>query len=331
MEVVDSGIGIPIDRLDAVFENFSQADSSTARRFGGTGLGLAIVNQLASRMGGSVSVLSAPGQGSTFAVRLPLHPFAEGDDGQDDEFGMASDGPSSWHRPARVLIAEDNDINQELMCAMAIRAGLDVAVAVNGAEAIVTVELAEAEGEPFDLVLMDVQMPVVDGLDATRRLRAAGYGPDRLPIVALTANAYADDVAACLEAGMQHHLAKPVSFDALGEVVRRFALHHAEAARQTAEAIPVTPEDALAARFAARKAETLDSVADALHQPSISAEQLEDLVDRLHKLAGTAGFFGEEALGEAARAFEDRLRNADPEGWRAVTERGLDSLRACAA
>ena len=211
LEVSDSGVGISSDRLDMIFQQFSQADASIARRFGGTGLGLSISNELVKLMGGTIEVMSEPGRGATFTVRIPLiealgpvlaeiarpHPTQDTDDARGT-------------RKPRVLIAEDHDINQVLITAMAEAAGFDPTIAADGAQAVSMVQAAASAGAPFELVLMDMQMPIVDGLEATRQLRNLGFTPAMLPIVALTANAYAEDVQACKTAGMQDHLAKPI-------------------------------------------------------------------------------------------------------------------------
>lgn len=123
----------------------------------------------------------------------------------------------------RILLAEDHDINQELMMAMMRKLNVDGVVADDGAKAIAMVEMSVEMGNAFNLVLMDMQMPHVDGIEATRRLRAAGFTPEILPIVALTANAFAQDIQACLAAGMQHHLSKPIRLDDLASVIEKFA------------------------------------------------------------------------------------------------------------
>lgn len=218
IEVRDTGIGIAPERCERVFEQFVQADVSIARQYGGTGLGLTISGKLARLLGGELRVDSVEGRGTSFFLCLPLRPvMVEGMRAPASEplpAGMAigAAGP-------RVLLAEDHDINQLLTSAMLDRLGCRVQVARDGAEAIAAVTAA-ADDEPFALVLMDMQMPHVDGLEATRRIRAGGIGPDALPIVALTANAYGDDVDACLAAGMQAHLAKPLQMNQLAAVLR---------------------------------------------------------------------------------------------------------------
>ena len=219
LEVRDTGIGIAPERQAAVFDHFVQSDARIARSYGGTGLGLSISAQLARMMGGTLTVRSVPGEGSSFTLRVPLVPL---DTPEPVAASEPARGPAPSGRSLRVLLAEDHEINQMLATAMLDRLGATPVVAPDGAAAIAAVEEAERQGTPFDLVLMDMQMPVMDGLEATRRLRAGGRDGDALPIVALTANAYADDIDLCLAAGMQAHLAKPLRMDDLRGVLERW-------------------------------------------------------------------------------------------------------------
>jgi signal transduction histidine kinase/ActR/RegA family two-component response regulator len=207
-EVEDTGIGIPADKLDAVFDAFTQADGSITRRFGGTGLGLAIVRQLARLMGGDATVRSEPGRGACFTVTLTLQ---RGDGAVAPPPAAAVEAPPT--RPLNVLVAEDNPVNQTLVRALLARAGHRCTVVDDGEAA-----LAAAGGDAFDVVLMDVQMPCMDGLTAARAMRARG---DTVPILALTANALSEDAGRCREAGMDGHLAKPYRADELWRALRR--------------------------------------------------------------------------------------------------------------
>ncbi|MGC3946735.1 MAG: ATP-binding protein [Chryseolinea sp.] len=207
-EVQDSGIGIAPEAQTRLFRDFEQADSSTTRRYGGTGLGLAICRRLAELMGGRVGVDSTPGQGSTFWFAIDLDVTA-----QPEAAPTAAPRSHSARerlaelansRPQRILLAEDNPVNQEVAVALIGSAGLTVDVAENGQQAIDKVQSGD-----YALVLMDVQMPVMDGLDATRAIRRLPQGAT-LPILAMTANAFDDERQRCLDAGMDDHVAKPV-------------------------------------------------------------------------------------------------------------------------
>ncbi|NYT40701.1 CHASE3 domain-containing protein [Sphingomonas sp. R-74633] len=325
--VSDTGIGIPPDRHAAIFEQFVQAEQSTARRYGGTGLGLAISSRLASLMGGELGLRSTQGEGSVFTLCLPLAAAEDGEAGV-----VTPSGPEGPARTLRLLVAEDHDVNQLLMQEMLGRLGHKVTIVADGARAVELAVSANAEGEPFDLVLMDMQMPVLDGISATRAIRAAGLSAQRLPILALTANAYADDIAACLEAGMQAHLAKPIQLAELGAAIDRWASPAPEAPPVPAEPAGteagLTLSPALWAKFAARRAELLAAAEGFVANGGADDAENEALRGLLHKFAGSAGLFGQAALGSKASALEDALEVA-PAGERAgLTDDFLTALRA---
>jgi len=223
LTVSDTGVGIAEERLAALFEKFTQADASTTRRYGGTGLGLAICRELVHLMGGEIGAESKAGEGSSFTVTLPIAKVGEA---AAPAFSSPPQAPPA--EPGllkiRVLAAEDNSVNQLVLKTLLHQIGVDPVVVENGAQAIEAWEKAT-----WDVILMDMQMPVVDGLTATRRIREAEArsGRDRTPIVALTANAMAHQMQACLAAGMDGHVAKPI------EAARLFeALEAALAARK---------------------------------------------------------------------------------------------------
>ena len=301
MQVADTGIGVAPDRQSAIFEEFVQADTAIAPKFGGTGLGLAITTELVRLMNGKISLTSEPGAGSTFEVRIPVEP-AESLMSQP-ESAVTEDALGETDRP-RLLLAEDHDVNQQLFMGMLAQLGWTADLAVDGAEAVRMVGEAERSGNPYRLVLMDMQMPVMDGLEATRRIRALGLGGDRLPILALTANAYESDVAACFAAGSQAHIAKPVQLADLGRALRKWS---ATAVCEPAAPAQAPPAPTVRERYEARKRETLEAIEHLDLTIDASDPQWTRAVDLLHKLAGTAGMFGEAELGDLARDLEAQL------------------------
>jgi signal transduction histidine kinase/ActR/RegA family two-component response regulator len=213
-EVRDTGIGIPADKQQSIFEAFSQADASTTRKYGGTGLGLAIAARILHLLGGKIWLESEPGKGSTFSFDVPvrLRSVAE----------PVPERPSAAEfrvRPLHVLLAEDNHVNQMVAVKMLENWGHSVRVAPNGYEAI-----REYQHSRFDVVLMDVHMPDLNGLEATREIRAYEIAVGRrTPIVAMTASAMAEDRQACLDAGMDEYLSKPIAMTELKGVLNRIA------------------------------------------------------------------------------------------------------------
>jgi PAS domain S-box-containing protein len=209
--VSDTGIGIPEDKLEQIFETFTQADGSYTRDYQGTGLGLAIVRRLLQIMGGEVAVASRRGRGTTIYICVPL-------DLRRSRAHIQQNGIRLPTSEARVLVVEDNRVNRIMLQRFLQKLGAEVVAAENGRSALG----ALADGR-FDLVLMDVQMPVMDGIEATRRIRAgeAGVRNRDVPIAALTAHAMAGDRDRFLEAGMDDYLSKPVDLDALVQLMRR--------------------------------------------------------------------------------------------------------------
>ncbi|MDP3369212.1 MAG: ATP-binding protein [Brevundimonas sp.] len=242
-EVRDTGVGFDAEAGEALFQRFSQADSTITRRFGGTGLGLSICRSLVEIMSGEITVESTPGEGSCFTVTIPLsrsRSLAAHDAARDaaaaavasEGRGQFAAGPTAWAGEGgiRVLLAEDHPVNQRVVQAILAGGGMEVVTVGDGAEAV-----AAFKAEAFDLVLMDMQMPVMDGLTATRAIRAAeqARGGARTPVVMLSANAMARHVQDAAEAGADLHLAKPITPGALMAAIEA-ALGTAEPARARA-------------------------------------------------------------------------------------------------
>jgi signal transduction histidine kinase/AmiR/NasT family two-component response regulator len=221
--VADTGIGIPADRIARLFGKFEQADASTTRRFGGSGLGLAICNTLTGLMGGTIEVESREGRGSTFRMLLPLARIGEA---KVPVAGDAPSRPSPRQTGVRVLAAEDNTVNQLVLRALLEQADADLTIVGDGAEAVEAWRAGE-----WDVILMDVQMPVMDGPAATRAIRAAEAetGRSATPIVALTANAMAHQIAEYADAGMDAFVAKPIKVEELFAAIETAMEHPRQA------------------------------------------------------------------------------------------------------
>jgi signal transduction histidine kinase/ActR/RegA family two-component response regulator len=233
LRVVDTGIGIPPEALPALFNRFTQVDSRAVRRHGGSGLGLAITREVVQRMGGSITVDSQPGRGSTFTARVscrrpvPQAVPASAADAGDSDAAQAG----AW-RALRVLVVEDNPVNVVLAEAMLRHLGHEPESVHNGLQALQALQAAR-----WDLVLMDMQMPELDGAGATRAIRALPGPAARIPVVAMTANVLPEDREACLAAGMDDYLTKPLDVAALQAALARFGPRSAEAGRSSPAAL----------------------------------------------------------------------------------------------
>ncbi len=224
-DVIDTGIGMTQQQTSKLFQPFTQGESDTSRQFGGTGLGLAISKRLAEMLGGDITISSSPGKGSTFSLTVETGPLDDARMLHDPaeviagtRRGTKRSGAVRTRLDCRILLAEDGPDNQRLISFLLKKAGAEVTVAENGRIAIDCVLAAQSEGRPFDVVLMDINMPVLDGYQATGELRAGGYEGS---IIALTAHAMTSDRQKCLDAGCDDYLTKPVEREELLRAVHR--------------------------------------------------------------------------------------------------------------
>jgi signal transduction histidine kinase/HPt (histidine-containing phosphotransfer) domain-containing protein len=303
IHVADTGLGIREAELLTVFENFAQAESDSARQAGGTGLGLAISRDLTALLGGRLTVESEIGLGSKFTVAFPLTSEEALDLVAPDTSLPGDTAPHDLPGglgPVRVLLAEDFDDAAALVEFHLARQGCDVTTVGDGEAALLAVESA---APPFDVVLMDNQMPVMDGLVAIGRLRSRG---NSIPVVSLTANAMSGDRARCMAAGADGYLTKPVDLPRLFAEIKRLV---PRASTSTAPADPgSSPWSFEDLRDGYR--ERLPARMEKLRQ-AWERRDLATLVELAHKIAGSAGSYGFHGLGEAARTLEVRLRAVD--------------------
>lgn len=307
--VKDTGIGIPKEKQGVIFESFAQADSSSTRKYGGTGLGLTIASQLVKMMGGRIWLESEPGKGSTFhfTAVLDLVP-----DIAAAPIEASPQSTASANRHLNVLLAEDNEVNRKLAIRLLEKRGYSVVCAMNGFEA-----LAAIEKQAFDLVLMDVQMPEINGYEATacvrEKERATGH---HLPIIAMTAHAMTGDRERCLEAGMDGYVSKPVRskdlFNTIEEVLNMNSVNHP------------TPSAGTAAMAALNREKILEQVGDdeellaeiarifldeyphamARLKAAVAARDAKSIMEEAHSLKGSVANFAFEPAIESAKAIE---------------------------
>jgi len=301
--VSDTGIGISASQLALLFTPFSQADGTIARKYGGTGLGLYLVRQLAGKMGGVVSASSEPGRGSVFEARIAAPAVAGTPWLSRAPETAAAPTPAQplRHLRGRVLLAEDGPDNRRLIGAFLSRLGLDFVAVEDGEQAV-----REALEGAYDLILMDVQMPVLDGVGATQALRAAGFGR---PIVALTANVMAEDVQRYLEVGCTRCVGKPIDFSLLSACLAELL------GQRVAPDVPDTPPEEFDAYADIRRAfeSTLPERLASL-QALIAAGQWEEVKSLAHMLKGSAGSFGYPRVTELSRALEQTLGDRERAG-----------------
>jgi len=308
IEVADTGIGMTEATQARLFQKFTQADSSISRRFGGTALGLAITRELLGLMGGSVAVTSQPGQGSRFLVTVPLLPPA-GD--VPTEAAPAQGVGKAPGRFLRVLVADDNRTNQRLVAALLQAVGHTADVVANGREAVEAVSSSR-----YDVVLMDVQMPIMDGVQATRRIRALPPPAGNVPIVALTADAVSGAEDRYRAAGMDAYLTKPLSPDTLvatlDAVARggRRVLVGPTVDRTAITGLRGFLDGAQFSAFITESVRDLGLRIDILGA-RIAAGELEEAAREAHDLVGVAGNCGACAVSTLARAVEQAARRGD--------------------
>jgi PAS domain S-box-containing protein len=308
--VTDTGIGIAPDQLEAIFQPFQQANGLDHARFGGTGLGLDISRRLARMLGGDLVVISEPGHGSTFTARIPAEVVAPAPaptpevkraaQEAGDEQAAAVDG-------ARVLLVDDNPDNRLIVSFYLEEAGIVPDTAEDGAEAVAAVQAAIADGRPYEVILMDMRMPVMDGYAATKALRDQGVAT---PIIALTAHAMAGDSQACLNFGCNGYLSKPIEPQTLIETVAAHLPERPAGAPQPQEKVlrsSMENDPRFAPhleRYLAGLGRTLDQLRVALE--TADAAELESLTHRLH---GTGASFGFADISYVAADCENTLRS----------------------
>ncbi|MBR0657023.1 PAS-domain containing protein [Plastoroseomonas arctica] len=313
--VEDSGVGMDAETIERLFQPFTQADSSTTRRFGGTGLGLSIVRRLAELMQGEVTLQSTPGRGSCFTVTLRLKPVQASllaAPGREAE--LMSETASG---PGHLLVVDDHPTNLEVITAQLELLGVQAMAASDGQKA-----LALWRKERFDTVLLDIHMPVMDGFELARSIRAEEQrlSLPRTTLIAVTANALKGEAERCYAAGMDGFLAKPVSIEGLSRVLRRF---HPDAVKGAEGGGALFDPDALRGLFGQQR-ERLRGILDGFAQQAANdIASLPELTparqaEIAHRLKGSARMIGARLLAEAAQALEEAARSGNPEATAAI-------------
>jgi signal transduction histidine kinase/CheY-like chemotaxis protein len=321
IEVIDTGIGMTEKELGKVFATFTQADASTTRRFGGSGLGLTISKRLADLLGGEISAVSAPGRGSRFRVDVPTGPLkgvkmVEGrvEAGLVDQRATVARRVPSLPPSCRVLLAEDGHDNQILIKTFLVGAGATVKVVADGQVAVQEANAALAAGKPYDVILMDMQMPVLDGYSATSKLRQTGY---RGTIIAITAHAMAGDREKCENAGCDDYLTKPVDRAQLTATVARF-IRPTPGSDEALHSTLGDDEDMkeIIRQFVHDLADRSAAILRACRVSDVAT-----LERMAHQLKGSAGGYGFPRITEAAAAVEKGVAEGlDPASLQARAE-----------
>lgn len=323
-EVCDTGIGIVPEKQERIFDMFVQADSSTTREFGGTGLGLSICRSLVELMGGTISVVSAPEQGSTFRVELPFE-----DAGDDQQAGAVPEQASRVPTLQQlcILLAEDQPVNRLVLCRLLETVGHQVTAVENGVQL-----LAELAKGSYDLVITDISMPVMDGYQATREIRSglhAGIDP-AIPVIAMTAHALDEDRERCIANGMNEYLSKPIVFETLLEVLQRVLpgdIQKEQAMTTTPAVQAASADDPLDRDYQQKNYHALgcgDVLKDVYRiylesapqkldriKEQLQEGQLEVLISLAHGLKGESGSVGGRYVMAAAAAMEKAARAGD--------------------
>jgi signal transduction histidine kinase/DNA-binding response OmpR family regulator len=310
--VEDSGIGIHPDRRATIFEAFVQAELTTTRRFGGSGLGLSISRQLAEMMNGNIEVESVLGKGTKMTLVLPLIEASASETHVAMDRTPAAPGeippPALEFRQASILLVEDIDINQELFTEMLVRLGHKFQIASDGAQAVELAKRLLTEPGAWDMILMDLQMPVMDGLTATQAIRAFGGRAATIPIIALTASAFEEERRQCEASGMNDHIAKPVGIESLRRMIDRWQ----GTGTTTSAEEPPARSASLNQRINARLRSSAERLAEIVEEvlgtkPDEQKALMIEAGKIAHVLAGTAGMVGERVAGEIASSTEAKI------------------------
>ncbi len=346
-EVMDTGIGMTQEQLQRLFKPFTQADNSMTRKFGGTGLGLTISKRLAQMLGGDITAESTPGKGSAFYLTIETGSLADAEMVEEARHYEQLSRSTPQEKAVkglsgRVLLAEDGPDNQQLISFILDKAGFDVDVVGNGQQATERAVQAQADGIPYDVILMDMQMPVLDGYAATRKLRAQGYTG---PIIALTAHAMATDRDKCLDAGCDDYATKPINRQELIRLVAdcmdEQGAVRMDTDRPDTEIVqaPLEPDASgepiysqladdpdlaeLVPIFLSEVPGRIEAMQRAMDQANLA-----DLRQMVHQLKGTAGNFGFPSITERAAELEKYIKaEADLEIIRHTFEEVIDLCR----